>query len=681
MPNLKINEAPLLPDLTGIERIPTGGRGDLATSTAQIKSFVLTEISGDLEQETLNRVAFENRRDNPHQVTSAQTNYLAPFTGSVTRTQQDKNTDAVNVNDFLTAAQKTDSALPSPTLDYTAAINAAANAAAALGAELIVPRTYPCSGVVTIPDNVVVRGVGRRRSGIIGSATTTVVCGSGVSFYDIKIFNSSTLHVCVSSPNADGAVFDNCLLNGRVNCINSTNSEKKAPRFFNTVFSVDFGSDYNGADQMDVFGIYGCYAPVWSNCVIDVANVHRIFKVTDGLFAPLSTTASANNTRAAIIDGCTIRGYGGKQVLDGYFGLSGLHFTNNRLALPDTATISGNKFTMVLENKTEADQRDIFDTGAAIVVSGNTGYVACNFIAVQGNWGITQAGYTGGRTNNIKIINNDLRRVASSTDEFVSVRFFNHVYSNGNTFSIPVTANAKVVTIASNEATYIGGGDEYKGGCLNLTSATTNAGAQTFTGLADDITIDGLRVSNFDCTGAITGVSINAKTLTITGLKSRPAASPTQLCRAVTSTPTTRLDRLILRDIDATHPTSASVSPVFDAVATAAIYDIKDCSWLPRFRGYSGTVPTTGTYLRGDTVRHPTPSLGGVAEWTCLVGGTSGSWRATVFVANRGTTATRPAALTANDVGALYFDTTLAAAGKPIFWTGTAWVDSLGIVV
>lgn len=30
---------------------------------------------------------------------------------------------------------------------------------------------------------------------------------------------------------------------------------------------------------------------------------------------------------------------------------------------------------------------------------------------------------------------------------------------------------------------------------------------------------------------------------------------------------------------------------------------------------------------------------------------------------------------------AVYFDTTLAAAGKPVFWTGTQWVDATGTVV
>lgn len=44
------------------------------------------------------------------------------------------------------------------------------------------------------------------------------------------------------------------------------------------------------------------------------------------------------------------------------------------------------------------------------------------------------------------------------------------------------------------------------------------------------------------------------------------------------------------------------------------------------------------------------------------------------------TTANRPS-LAAWDSGLLYIDTTLVAAGKPIWWTGTAWVDSTGASV
>jgi hypothetical protein len=45
-----------------------------------------------------------------------------------------------------------------------------------------------------------------------------------------------------------------------------------------------------------------------------------------------------------------------------------------------------------------------------------------------------------------------------------------------------------------------------------------------------------------------------------------------------------------------------------------------------------------------------------------------------------GTTANRPTP-SANDIGLQYLDTTLDADGKPIWWTGTAWVDATGAVV
>lgn len=46
----------------------------------------------------------------------------------------------------------------------------------------------------------------------------------------------------------------------------------------------------------------------------------------------------------------------------------------------------------------------------------------------------------------------------------------------------------------------------------------------------------------------------------------------------------------------------------------------------------------------------------------------------------RGTTANRPV-LTATDVAVMYMDTTLDADGKPIWWTGTTWVDATGAAV
>jgi hypothetical protein len=50
------------------------------------------------------------------------------------------------------------------------------------------------------------------------------------------------------------------------------------------------------------------------------------------------------------------------------------------------------------------------------------------------------------------------------------------------------------------------------------------------------------------------------------------------------------------------------------------------------------------------------------------------------IVVYRGGTGSRPA-LGAAEVGAMYFDTTLAANGKPIWWTGTIWVDAAGAAV
>jgi hypothetical protein len=48
---------------------------------------------------------------------------------------------------------------------------------------------------------------------------------------------------------------------------------------------------------------------------------------------------------------------------------------------------------------------------------------------------------------------------------------------------------------------------------------------------------------------------------------------------------------------------------------------------------------------------------------------------ATKLTASFGDTASRPAALTAANTGQQYFDTTLI---KPIWWSGTAWVDATG---
>lgn len=45
-----------------------------------------------------------------------------------------------------------------------------------------------------------------------------------------------------------------------------------------------------------------------------------------------------------------------------------------------------------------------------------------------------------------------------------------------------------------------------------------------------------------------------------------------------------------------------------------------------------------------------------------------------------GTTSTRPV-LTLDQKGVMYFDTTLAIHGKPIWWNGVEWVDYSGAIV
>lgn len=80
-------------------------------------------------------------------------------------------------------------------------------------------------------------------------------------------------------------------------------------------------------------------------------------------------------------------------------------------------------------------------------------------------------------------------------------------------------------------------------------------------------------------------------------------------------------------------------------------------------------------------LRHPVP--GAVNEWVFRPTtpgryGETDQWRPLVLrKPATGATGARPV-LTANEAGTLYFDTTLAAAGKPIWWTGAAWVDATG---
>ena len=90
----------------------------------------------------------------------------------------------------------------------------------------------------------------------------------------------------------------------------------------------------------------------------------------------------------------------------------------------------------------------------------------------------------------------------------------------------------------------------------------------------------------------------------------------------------------------------------------------------------------TGAGVKGMRVRVSNPTEGAGSDYVCLTNSFSAStWRmAKQFGVKKNTTANRPT-LAASDIGAVHLDTTLDANGKPIWWTGTAWVDATGLAV
>lgn len=70
-----------------------------------------------------------------------------------------------------------------------------------------------------------------------------------------------------------------------------------------------------------------------------------------------------------------------------------------------------------------------------------------------------------------------------------------------------------------------------------------------------------------------------------------------------------------------------------------------------------------------------------VTSWVATNSNTTAStWAMHDSQGQKGATANRPT-LTSIDTGYQYIDTTLVAAGKPIWWSGTAWVDATGAAV
>lgn len=112
---------------------------------------------------------------------------------------------------------------------------------------------------------------------------------------------------------------------------------------------------------------------------------------------------------------------------------------------------------------------------------------------------------------------------------------------------------------------------------------------------------------------------------------------------------------------------------------------------------YFAVNPDLYTKFEGVFVAAATPTAGGIkgmrvqilnpvenagSTYICTVNSaTASTWRMeNQFGVKKATTANRPT-LTASDIGVVYLDTTLDADGKPIWWTGTAWVDATGATV
>lgn len=570
--------------------------------------------------------------------------------------------------------------------DNSAELSSAASFAAAAGVELRLSTIYECTAAVAVPANTTVRGMGKGVSGIVSSYSPAVnVLGSGVAFHDMQIATTGAVRVAIAVTNNDAPSVTNCKIDGRLYFTNLLAlEEKQGPVIFGSDFHCDFGADYDGSIQLDVISTFGFFGTKIIGNDFNVANVNRILNISDAVITNPSVEVSDFNSRGVVIDANTFRGKGGKQAITPYTGSAGVKITNNHFELSDDLTVSGNRWTSAIENKTAANARDAYDIGGAMVIEGNTGFVGrAPFILMQGSYGITQVGFDGDRRNTVKIMNNHVRRMVDNSDPFISVRFMNEVVSDGNTWEIPGgIANRIVAEYASNESLSVGKGDTYSGGLIMLTSQVSDLSGLTFSGAIGVADVGACMVRDFDGRGAVRVAGVlSAQLIRVDGLKSRPrAGTPTTECLAVHCTSNTSIAALEVVGCNAVHPTGGSLAVVVDANTAAGIVTIKDNNWQPRLRGFGTAPPTTGTYIKGDTWGNNSPAFGGPTQWTCYVAGSPGTWGATASLVRKNTTANRPV-LTANDVGVRYLDTTLAAAGKPIDWTGSAWVDQSGATV
>ena len=120
-------------------------------------------------------------------------------------------------------------------------------------------------------------------------------------------------------------------------------------------------------------------------------------------------------------------------------------------------------------------------------------------------------------------------------------------------------------------------------------------------------------------------------------------------------------------------------------------------SWLDRADGQfnytaikSAASPSNGVWRIGDVVVNSAPAIGVAMGWAATANGSGGAANWVIrgqFGIASGVTASRPTKSTmgvstdAKWAGTQYLDTTLAANGKLITWTGTMWVDYNGTSV
>jgi len=514
-------------------------------------------------------------------------------------------------------------------MNHAPAINRAANAAREERVGLDLNSQYTISTDVEIPEGVKVTGRGMNRTGITSSAPLGIhFLGKEAEIEGIYVRSTHSNRVAMWGIDVDGPSVSRCAIDGRVYFRNQSGVEKRGLTIDKCYFPCNFGADYDGETQMDVITALGYLVNQITSNWFDVDNVNRLVKVSDWGPSYTPQVPSLTNALAFSFVRNFVRGKGGKQVIDLYMGSSDADISYNHWALSDDVGLAGKRWTCVIENKTEANERDVRDIGAAMTVVGNKGYIgSARFVEVQGTYGITQGGYTGDRYNAVKLESNNIRRTVDSDNPLVDIRFCNHVATDKNTWEIPIVAGRNVAAFRSNEHVELGDGDIYRGGNILLNRVINNYNEATFSGKAGKAKVGG-RVVDYDCAAAVLCIGLDIDALAIEGVISRPGPSPTMTCRSVEFVSTIAAREINLIGIDATHPTGGAVTAITDAASAAAMNIVRDNSWQPKVRGYAAAIPTVGTHLRGDIYWNSAPAFNEPSGWMCVTAGTPGTWRA-----------------------------------------------------